>query len=328
MEYPTEDLAARIGRAVLGERILAATRFPMGLHHWVYEVTPERTIPVVVRIGARESCDDLAGAVFWEKHLKPFGIPLARILHADLTMERFGFPFLVLERLPGTDLGNVYRDLGMDQRRTLAAAMVDLQQIAARLPDAPGFGYALDYSGRGLRDSWSDVLRDELLKSSRRIRAAGVVDSIWVGRVASLLARVEDQLASVRPRAFFHDITTKNVIVHKGRLSGIVDVDSMAFGDPLLTVALTQMSLLSRGEPTDYIDAWCEAMGKEACQKQLLDVYTALFAVNFLGELGQRFNRETPAPIDIQYHEHLTEILASLIAYSGLNTGGSLPRPG
>lgn len=313
MEHPTEDLAARIGRAVLGEDILSTTRFPMGLHHWVYEVIPTRTNPVVVRIGARESRADLAGAVFWEKHLKPLGVPLARILHAELDMERFDFPFLMLERLPGTDLGNVYHDLGTAQRRTLATQMVDLQRLAAQLPDASGFGYALDYNGRDLQDSWSDVLRDDLERSSQRITASGLVDPIWVSRVASLLARVEEQLASVQPRAFFHDITTKNVIIHEGKLSGIVDVDSMAFGDPLLTVALTHMSLLSRGEPTDYTDAWCVTMGKEAGQERLLEVYTAIFALNFLGELGQRFDRESPVPVDIEYRDRLIEILARYV---------------
>lgn len=303
MEHPTEDLAARIGRSVLGEEILSVTRFPLGLRHWVYEVIPARTNPVVVRIGARENRDDLAGAVFWQEHLRPLGVPLAIILHAELDMERFDFPFLILERLPGTDLGNVYRHLGKEQRRTLAGRMVDLQHLAAQLPDAPGFGYAPDYSGRDLRDSWSDVLRDDLERSSQRITATGLVDPIWVSRVASLLARVERQLACVQPRAFFHDITTKNVIIHEGKLSGIVDVDSMAFGDPLLTVALTQVSLLSRGESTNYTDAWCEAMGKEACEERLLDAYITLFALNFLGELGQQFNRETPAPVDIEHHD-------------------------
>ena len=72
-------------------------------------------------------------------------------------------------------------------------------------------------------------------------------------RVESLLEQLEKQWTSVRPRVFFHDITTKNVIINdRGELSGIVDLDSMAFGDPLLTVALTRTSLLSRGERPDY----------------------------------------------------------------------------
>ncbi len=314
MERPREELAVRIGRAVLGEQIRSATRFPTGLHHWVYEVIPERLNPVVVRIGARESRDDLAGAVFWEKRLRPLGVPVARILHTDLSMERFGFPFMVLDRLPGTDLGSVYRSLGTDKKRTLAGQMVDLQHLAAQLPDAPGFGYALDYRGRGLRKRWNDVLRDDLRRSSRRIEAGNLVDHTWATRVESRLAQVEHQHASVRPRAFFHDITTKNVIIDDGKLSGIVDVDSMAFGDPLLTVALTRTSLLSRGEQTDYIDFWCEAMGMREHRELVLDVYTALFALNFLSELEQAFNRDASAPVDPEYLDRLIEILATYAA--------------
>ena len=315
MDRPTEDLAVRIGRAVLGDEIRSATRFPTGLQHWVYEVVPERLSPVVVRVGARESRDHLAGALFWEQHLTPLGVPLARILHADLAMKQFEFPFIVLERLPGTDLGDVYRSLGADQRRALALRMVHLQDLAAQLPDAPGYGYALDYSGKDLRDSWSDVLRDDLLRSSRRIETAGLVDPVWVRRVESLLEQLEKRCPSVRPRAFFHDITTKNVIVtNDGELSGIVDLDSMAFGDPVLTVALTRTSLLSRGEHTDYIDMWCEAMGMQPDQERVLDVYTALFALNFLSELGQPFNRNAPPPVDPAYLDRLLGILASHVS--------------
>ena len=62
--------------------------------------------------------------------------------------------------------------------------------------------------------------------------------------------------SAVRPTAFLGDITTKNVLVHEGKLSGIVDVDEICYGDPLFVVGLTHMALLAMGADTDYTTGW------------------------------------------------------------------------
>lgn len=86
----------------------------------------------------------------------------------------------------------------------------------------------------------------------------------------------------------------------------------MAFGDPLWTVALTRMSLLASGQPTDYIDAWCAASSSPALPDRL-NLYTALHALNFLGELGQPMNRSTAAPVDPHKLGQLEVVLSKLL---------------
>ena len=88
-----------------------------------------------------------------------------------------------------------------------------------------------------------------------------------------------------------------------------MDVDWLCFGDPLFTVALTRMALLSRGWETAYIDDWLELLDVDAAQRATLELYTAIFCVNFLGELGQAFNRATPAPVN---ETHVARLLAVL----------------
>ena len=123
----------------------------------------------------------------------------------------------------------------------------------------------------------------------RAIRWAGS-SGAWSGSLP--------ELEAVRPRAFLDDTTTKNVIVERGRLSGIVDVDVVCYGDPLFTVALTRASLRSRDLPLDYVECWCEALGLSRGRGRALHLYTSLFCAVFLGELGMRFNRDTPIAAD------------------------------
>ena len=62
-----------------------------------------------------------------------------------------------------------------------------------------------------------------------------------------------------------------------------------------ITPALTRMSLLNKGYDTEYVDAWCETLAVSDEQRAMLQFYTALFCVNFMGELGRAFNRQRPA---------------------------------
>ena len=82
---------------------------------------------------------------------------------------------------------------------------------------------------------------------------------------------------------------------------------------PLLTVALTRMSLLARGWGTDYIDYWCAALPR-AVPRPLLDLYTAIFGVDFLAELGHADNRAVAAPVEAAYLAHLARVLDDLLA--------------
>ena len=309
---PTEADAFEIAGAVLDRNVRSVTRFSTGLQHFVYDVAFESGPGAVVRIADRDDRPHLQGAVHWYEKLHPLGVPLPELIHADLEMQRFAFPFLVIERLAGTDLGNVYDELSVEQRADLAREMVDLQSRAGRLPEGSGYGYALDSSGSRLAKSWRKVLEGSLRLTRRWIDGVGLVDPVWADRVAAKLDAA-GAIDEIRPRAFLHDITTKNVIVHDGRLSGIVDVDSMCFGDPLWTVALTRMSLLASKSPTDYIDAWCDAMDSREAPAERLDLYTALHCVAFLGEIGQAFNRDQAEPVDDDYREHLEGVLATLL---------------
>ncbi len=69
------------------------------------------------------------------------GEPLPAILAEDLDDP---FPYLILERFPGTDLGDAIGDLSKDNAAAIAAAVVAAQRIVAGLPSSAGkYGYAV-----------------------------------------------------------------------------------------------------------------------------------------------------------------------------------------
>jgi hypothetical protein len=312
-EQPTPSDAAAIVLAVFGEPPAELCRFPTGLCHFVFDVVTRSGRRVVVRIGERRNLCYLQGAVYWSTMLRPLGVPLPALLDTDLDARHSPFPSIILERLPGTDLGGAYPHMSAPQKRSIATRVVETQRFVATLPEGTGFGFASTYDTIPFK-TWSQVVAASLDRSARWIADAGVVSATIIDRVRAAGREFESYFAAVRPTPFLDDTTTKNVIIDDGRLSGIVDVDHVCFGDPLFTPALTQMSLLASAYATDYIDYWCDALAMTPEQRLVMTFYTAVFCVNFLAEFGQAFNSERPMPVDPNEVTKLLGILDRLLA--------------
>jgi aminoglycoside phosphotransferase (APT) family kinase protein len=311
---PNEAVASRIVQKVLDEPVLSVSRFPAGACHFVYDVVTESGRNVVARIARPENRHYLAGAIYWYNFLKPKGLPLPTIIHHDLEAAVSPFPYLILERLPGDDLGMVYPRLSIVDKKALAREITRLQATIGSLPLGGGFGFVDSYDSDSFHPTWVDVLYGLLERSRRRIQSVGIMDVRNVGRVATKSDQYASYFSQIAPRCFLDDLTTRNVIIHDGRLSGIVDVDFVCFGDSLLTTALTQMSLINMQADLDYIDYLCEAAAVTEQQREVLVFYTALFCVDFMGELGHKFNKERFEPVDNESIRWLNHSLDELLS--------------
>jgi aminoglycoside phosphotransferase (APT) family kinase protein len=286
---PSERDAAAIAAELHGREPLSVRRFPMGIGHWVYDVRGASGEELVVRIGAIDQAPDFAGALYWSKLLRPRGVPLPQLLQAGSWQD---FPYMVMERLPGEDLGLAYPSLQLEQKQAIAGDIVRIQELVGALGEGPGFGFVrLPDSPR--RPSWRHVIDDSLMRSRQRMESAGVSLPSSVDRLVQSARGFDAYFARVRPLPFLDDTTTKNVLVRDGALTGIVDVDWVCFGDRLLTVALTRASLLGSNRDEAYTDHWCKLLALTPRQQAVVRLYTALFFLDFMSELGHRFNRDS-----------------------------------
>lgn len=309
---PTETDAAILVEPAVGEAASRVARFATGLANYVYDVVTVGGSRVVVRMNVLP--EGLAGANRWLTRLRALGVPVPRVLYADLEAKLTPFPALVLEHLPGVDLGEVLPSLSPVEKRAIAAEVVAAQQRVHTLPPGAGYGYVADAARPFPHRAWRAVVAASLARSRARIEQGGVFDPEHVTRLEARLHGWDHYLAGVRPVAFLDDTTTKNVLVHEGRLSGIVDVDVVCYGDPLWTVALTRMALLSDDHDLDYLWAWCELADIGQDQRAVLDFYTAVFCVDFMSEVGQTFNRETAVAADPVWVNRLEGIYSHLTA--------------
>jgi aminoglycoside phosphotransferase len=286
---PNISVAGDLATAAVGRPPTSVRRFGTGARHYVFEATFADRAPVVVRIAAEHSRKAMAGALRLSTLLRPRGVPLPEIIAEGVNHR---FPHLVMERLPGTDLGDVICGLSDASLETIATKMAEVQKIASKTPSGTRYGYGVEPE-HAPHERWSQVLLDNVARSRQRIVTAKLFNEEVVDTITDLVCAARVELDSLPPVAFLHDTTTKNVIVTPaGSFSGIVDVDDLCFGDPRYAAALTLASLKASGGPTHYVDAWMDAANLR--QDRIFRLYVALFLVDFMSEHGQEFNGNVP----------------------------------
>lgn len=285
MDAPNADFAMRLAAEAMKARPSGAKRFTMGLRHYVYEVTFADRAPVVVRIALPENRDKLTGAVRLSEILRPRGVPLPALLAHDT----FGpMPYMIIERLPGRDLGDVMERLSEAALDQIAAKVVAAQAIVAALPSSGRYGYAFS-ADEARYEKWSHVLDANLAGCRKRIVSAGLFTQDPVDAVCRMVDMNRRELDELGATAFMHDTTTKNVIVtEEGAFSGIVDVDSLCWGDACFPAALTMASIMFHGGPVSYVHAWMRHASRP--MDRLFWVYVCQFLVTFMSQYGQTFN--------------------------------------
>jgi aminoglycoside phosphotransferase (APT) family kinase protein len=310
-----ENIAIRIFQSHFTDKVSSVIRFPTGLCHHVFEILTTNNKSFVVRIASPDSQVYLEGGLHWHPHLKTLGIPVPMLYASCLSAP---YPYMLLERLPGSDLGQVYSGLTSSAKKNLAVALTGIQSLVSTLPTIRKFGFAFSDKQThttNTKSSWTEVVAADISRGEERIRKVGRIDCALSERVRSVLRDHETYLNGVKPVPFLDDITTKNVIINQGTLSGIVDTDEICFGDPFFTLGLTKMSLLSMKVDTDYIEYWLDAMQANRQQRVIVEFYTLVFCLGFMGELGQVFNKHIE--FNYQEAEKLRFIFEQLISSIG-----------
>jgi len=284
----------------LGQKIAQAERFALGLSHYVFDVVTRDGGVYVIRIARPARKAELERGLYWQARLEALDVPLPRLYHRG---ELEGYAFAVYQRLPGADLEQVYPTLSTGARKRVAQAVADIQRKIQALDD-PALADA---------PNWPDRLRLILERSRREILAGGLFDQRYVSLAREKLDAYQDYLESVRPRAFLYDASVRNVIVHQGWVSGIVDVDDLWLGDPLLAVGRAKTLLLLMRQPTDYVSFWCQHWRLSAFQIQVVNLYALLYGVRFMGTLGQELNGNPSVQTDSGNVELLKSVTQELL---------------
>ena len=103
------------------------------------------------------------------------------------------------------------------------------------------------------------------------------------------MRQLEEYFSGIKPVAYLDDISSKNLLIHSGRISGIIDIDWIGIGDKLTFVALTYMALMNLEYDTDYVEYILDEMQISDVERKAFLFYTLMYCVDFMGERGMQF---------------------------------------
>ena len=268
-----EKIVAQLWKEHFGDEPEHVKRCAVGQANYVYIVECKQqrfTIRCSTKKGAYNQ------TIYWLERLSNIHVPVPDVIaHGEYQ----GYSYLILSYLEGQDLGLVYPQLTKEQKRTIAKEIVEIQNRVATLQLENVYA---DWS-------WGSFIQYMLQRAKERITANGYFDPEKVEQLKEQAMKLTRYFSDVQPIAYLDDISSKNLLIQNGQISGIIDIDWMGIGDRLTFVAMTNVALLNMECDTDYVDFILEEMQVNEMEKQAFLFYSLLYCVDFMGERGMQF---------------------------------------
>ncbi|MFE0559812.1 phosphotransferase family protein [Paenibacillus sp. NPDC058910] len=214
--------------------------------------------------------------------LSSLGLPVPRVIRTDVSLEQVPFAYMILEHFPGRDLRYELEGMTHEQLAELAVQIISYQRRVSELSRGTGFGW-VPIGEQGPFSSWTQIIDRDI-----RNHIDNIIDDVTPETIV-LLQKMKQRYMpyfdQVEPICFLDDLTIKNVIVSEGKLQGIVDFDWVCYGDPLYMIALTQTAVVSDigDQGMAYVEALCRQWGVDQGQRALIDFYSVVHALQFIG---------------------------------------------
>ncbi|MGA3065582.1 MAG: phosphotransferase [Tepidisphaeraceae bacterium] len=281
-EAPTADAVAGLAGRVLGVRPLRVARQTLtSSGNAVYRVYLTGGDSIAFRFSpwprmfahTRQNLDEL----------RALGLPVQTVLAAGRTES--GGSYVILDWVPGRDLIHELDGMSPAQMSLLAEQVVECQRRLGHLPQSTHFFGWAPIGGNGTYANWTEVFGDTIPPSTAD---DGTPFGKLRARLCALRNDLQPYLATVRATPFLDDLTTKNILVENGVLTGLIDLDFICYGDPLLAVGATMTSIAADCPESAgyYADELIRFSDPPAARRRTIWFYAALWAVGCLSLSG------------------------------------------
>ncbi len=241
------------------------------------------------------------------------GIHVPEIVAEDLTRSKLPLAYQVQTQIPGNDIGDVIAKLNDDELHGIAAEVASVFKRLSAVPNNGKFGVMWG-DDRDLVDSWSAEVGRVTNVVLDWGRKTGVLDENIENTLMWINSEFKGYFDRVRPLTYFGDISSNNVMIFEGRFAGLVDLDSLAQGDPLEAVGRIKASWYGTPYGKVYSESVMDSLGLTASQRQIVAMYALLDRAFRTLENGVKFNQSTERTVDREREAADKKAVAGLLA--------------
>lgn len=244
---------------------------------------------------------------------KSKGIKVPDILAEDYSKTWLPVAFQIQSKIDGRDIKDVIETLDDGQLKAIGADVANIFRQLASVPNNGKFG-VLWGDDKDLVDSWSA----EVARVIQVVSGWGMQTGVLDAKLEEVLSRINTEYKAyfdrVRPYTYFGDLSSKNVMIHEGQFSGLVDLDSLAQGDPLEAIGRIKASWYGTHYGAVYANAVMDSLGLPEPQRKIVTMYALLNRTFWTLENGVQFNQNTSRTIDRQREAKDKKAVADLLA--------------
>ncbi|MBD5149061.1 MAG: aminoglycoside phosphotransferase family protein [Oscillibacter sp.] len=277
------------------KRAVQIERCGVGIANYVFIVSTAAE-KLVLRCSKDE--DAYKDTIYWLNRLSACNIPIPIVLSEGKYKD---YSYLILSYIHGDDIGNVYCQLTDGEKKQIAKDVVEIQRKISRI-DLP----------TDAEWTWNRAVDEMLNRAEERIKRKQYFDIKRVSIVKNLRQEIQEYLDNVRPTPYLDDISTKNLLIYEGKLSGIIDIDWIGLGDMLTFAAMTKVALLNMDLDTRYVDYLLDEIHPNVIEYKAFIFYCLVYCVDFMGERGMRFLDKT-IPVNESIIKRLNDIFDTLM---------------
>jgi len=235
----------------------------------------------------------------WLSELEICNIPIPKILRVG---QYSNYAYIILSHVEGNDIGNVYSELTSNEKKRIAKDVIEIQNRVSGLKITIPSGW-----------NWNSFIDEMLVRAYERISVNNFFDVSKIGEVRLLQNELQEYINSVKPIPYLDDISTKNLLIENGKVSGVIDIDWRGIGDVLTFVAMTKVALLNMELDTEYVDYLLEELHPSKVQNRAVIFYCLLYCVDFMGERGMKF-LDKVVPVNHEIIDRLNKIYEELMS--------------
>jgi len=294
----TKEFAREILKESIGKDTIMLQQFQTGLSHYVFDARTRDGLLCVIRIAIPERADEFKRGIYWHEITADQGVRLPQIYALGEYKDHL---YAIYERLRGDDLENVYPSLSNHEKSCIAKEVAEVQGKITHINRA--FFKRVS--------TWEEVLQDIISRSEQEILSHGLCNPRYVDLVQRKMENFIGYFRSIHQAPFLYDMGVRNVIVDHGRVTGIIDVDDLWLGDPILAIGRSKTILMAMDCDVLFITEWCKALGLSDPEKVILDFYALLYCLRFMGTVGSRLNGNPSVqtnPTNARVFEKLADI--------------------
>ena len=305
------NVVKKIAEEHLG-KIDSVERQETGICNEVYFVKSKEE-EYVVRMN--KDAKQMRGSSIFIPKLAALGITVPKIIAERYKDGPEGYAYQIMERLPGTDLGNVIETLTEQELELIAKEIAKIFQKLKSIPTNDTFGFVLDESG-GEFSNWEKWVESNLENAIQNASNTGLLADIehLIDPVQSIVKLYSNYFKEVPSVTYYADIAGKNVLIENGIFTGLVDLDALAYGDPLEAVGRIYTSWYGEKYGSFYSKAVMNALNLDNEQKKAVKMYALLHRFSWMCENGVVFNANTNGTINSEKAKSDTESVTQLLA--------------